>query len=59
MGKFSKGYIASVGGIVTSAVGFSEQFCGSWVPAAVAFFTAVGVLVVPNAAVSDPPAVRR
>lgn len=59
MGKFSKGYVASYGGIITSAMTISEQFCGSWLPAAVAFLTAVGVVVVPNAAVSDPPSAGR
>lgn len=53
MGKYSKGYMASFGGFVTSAMAVSEQFCGTWLPAAAAFLGAVGVVLVPNARQSE------
>lgn len=53
MGEYSKSFMASFGAIVTTGITVSESFCGTWLPSAVAFLTAVGVLVVPNAKRSD------
>lgn len=53
MGRYSKGYLAGFGGLMTVGLQYADQFCGTWLPAAVAFATAVGVVLVPNAKRSD------
>jgi hypothetical protein len=53
MGKYAKGYMATVTGIFTTALQYSDMFCDTWWPAVVAFVGMVGVVIVPNAKVSD------
>lgn len=53
MGKYAKGYMASVTGVITTLMQTSESYCGTWYPAIVAMLGAVGVILVPNAKKSD------
>jgi len=53
MGNYTKGITASIGSFATVALGFSHEFCGTWLPALAGFLTAVGVVAFPNAKTSD------
>lgn len=53
MGRYAKGYLATFGGALTVGLQAAHSFCDTWLPALVAFGTAVGVIAVPNAKRSD------